>query len=145
MVEQEETFMSSPALSVWSDLNGLMTLKAMRVGCTSGSIPRAALSEGYACPQSVVRWWAGSYLDKICHYSFMETNSLEGQMVDDLDKDRICGLAVEKSQSVEFSSCLQPAKPDGGNGSEPLINQPNKTKSKPHIWKEPHWRTFLVL
>ena len=44
-------------------------------------------------------------------------------------------MAIEKPQSVESSSCSQPAQPDGGNESEPLLNPPNKSKVKSQTWK----------
>ena len=37
--------------------------------------------------------------------------------------------------SVESSSCSQPAKPDGGNGLEPLSNPSNKSKSVTNLGK----------
>ena len=53
--------------------------------------------------------WVGSYLDEIYHHTLMVANSLEGEVVDGLGKDRSFSLAIEKSLSVESSSCSQPA------------------------------------
>ena len=49
--------MSNPALSAGSSLDELMTHMVFRIGCISGSNPRATLLEWQPSPQIMALWW----------------------------------------------------------------------------------------
>ena len=130
VVERGETFMSNPALSAGPDLDRLTTLKALRVGCIPDGIPWVALWGG---DNLILKVWLGGGRGatwmKFIILVIWQRILLREKLLMIL---AMIGFAVwqSKNQSVWSSSYSQPAKPDGGNGLEPLINPPNKSKSQ---------------